>query len=196
MKIVILILAAGSSTRMGTAKQLLVAGNTTLLGVTIESALKSAANKVYCVLGANAQVISRSISKYNVESIFNPHYKSGLSSSIVTGIEHLSNQNFDAVLLVLGDQPLVSSDYLNKIIDTFKNHERKIIVSKYNETIGVPAIVPKIYYKNLLKLKGDKGAKDFLNNRKKAIIQLEKTNLMDIDTKKDYQDYINSTNFK
>jgi len=196
MKIVILILAAGSSTRMGVAKQLLPAGKTTLLGVTIKSALQSNANKVYCVLGANAKPVEQSISNYSVESIFNPDYKSGLSSSIIAGIKHIINIKIDAVLILLGDQPFITTQYLNDMMNTFKNHNGKIIASTYNDTLGVPTIIPKVYYNHLLKLKGDKGAKDFLNNRKEEIIQLKNTNLIDIDTKKEYQDYLNSIKFE
>lgn len=196
MKIAILLLAAGSSSRMGVAKQLLPVGETTLLGITIETALQSNAHKVYCVLGANAEVIKQSISKYNIESILNPKYKTGLSSSIVIGIEHLTNQNFDAALIVLGDQPLIKTEYLNEMIATFKKYDKKIIASNYNNTFGVPSIIPKIYYNQLLKLKGDKGAKDFLNSNDKDLIPLENTNLMDIDTLKEYQDYLNSINFE
>tara|TARA_R100001369_G_scaffold64548_1_gene91754 strand:+ start:2118 stop:2708 length:591 start_codon:yes stop_codon:yes gene_type:complete len=196
MKIAILILAAGSSTRMGVAKQLLPSGKTTLLGVIIECALKSNANKVCCVLGSNAEVIKQSISKYNIESFFNPNYKTGLSSSIVAGIEHLTNQNFDGLLILLGDQPLITAKYLNKMMDHFKKCDEKIIASKYNNTLGVPTIIPKRYFNKLLKLKGDKGAKDFLNTNTKEIIPLENINLMDIDTQEEYQDYLKATNFK
>ncbi|WP_296381494.1 nucleotidyltransferase family protein [Winogradskyella sp.] len=196
MNIAILILAAGNSSRMGVAKQLLPIGKTTLLGVTIENALQSNANQVSCILGANAEAVRTSISKYNIESIFNPNYESGLSSSIVSGIQYIINQNFDAVLILLGDQPLIKGKYLNEMINTYKNNGTKIIASTYDNTFGVPTIIPKTYFNQLLKLKGDKGAKDFLNTRKEDIIPLKKTNLMDIDTKKEYQDYLNSINFE
>ena len=196
MNIAILILAAGNSTRMGVAKQLLPVGKTTLLGVTIESAIQTKASKLYCVLGAKAESIGDSISKYNVETIFNPKYKTGLSSSIVAGIQHISNKDFDAVLILLGDQPFIIRNYLNKMIDTFKKHESKIVASTYKNTLGVPTIIPKAFFNQLIKLKGDKGAKGFLNNKKGDIIPLENMNLMDIDTKKEYLDYLNSLNFE
>jgi molybdenum cofactor cytidylyltransferase len=196
MKIAILILAAGSSTRMGVAKQLLPVGENTLLGVSIKQALQSEADKVYCVLGSNAEVIKQSISKFKIEPIFNPNYKTGLSSSIVAGIQHLINQDFDATLILLGDQPLISVAYLNAMITPFKNHGEKIIASKYNNTFGVPSVIPKRSYNELLKLKGDKGAKDFLNTNKEEIIPLKNINLIDIDTKKEYHDYLNSITFK
>ncbi len=196
MKIAVLILAAGSSTRMGVAKQLLPIGETTLLGITIKSVLQSNSNKVFCVLGANAEAIKPSLNKYTIETIFNPNYKSGLSSSIIAGIQYIRNKSFDATLIVLGDQPLITTKYLNEMIDAYKNHSEKIIATTYKETIGVPTIIPKTYYNDLLKLQGDKGAKAFLNSKKLEIIQLDNDNLLDIDTKKDYQDFLNSTNFE
>jgi len=194
MKIAILILAAGSSTRMKTAKQLLPVGDTTLLGITIKNALNSEANHSYCILGANSNAISTSISKFEIEIILNSNYKSGLSSSIVTGIQHLLNKNFDAVLILLGDQPNISTSDINTMIATFRKHQNKIIASNYEGTFGVPALIPKDHFKRLLELKGDKGAKDFLNSGNVEVIISETTNLMDIDTKKDYEQYINSTN--
>jgi molybdenum cofactor cytidylyltransferase len=192
MKIAILLLGAGSSTRMGVAKQLLAVGETTLLGVTIEQALQSKAAEVYCVLGSDSETIKASISTYTIKSIINPNYKTGLSSSIVAGIEHLKHQDFDATLIMLGDQPLITAAYLNEMMDAFKNNVEKIIASTYKTSFGVPSIIPKKYYGQLLKLKGDKGAKDFLNRHQKEVITLKNINLMDIDTKKEYQDYLNS----
>ncbi|BAO76964.1 nucleotidyltransferase family protein [Winogradskyella sp. PG-2] len=190
----ILILAAGNSNRMGTSKQLLPVGKTTLLGVTIENALLSNANKVYCVLGANAKIITESISNYNVDTIFNSKYKSGLSSSIVKGIEHIEEENLDAVLILLGDQPFIESIYINEIIDAYTKHDKTIIASLYKTSLGVPALIPKKYFNDLLKLKGDNGAKSFFKTQKENIISIKNGKLMDIDTKEQYQDFINSSN--
>ncbi|WP_299124368.1 nucleotidyltransferase family protein [uncultured Winogradskyella sp.] len=192
MNIAILILAAGSSTRMNSAKQLLPVGNTTLLGIVIENALQSDANKVYCVLGANLKAIEKSISKYSIETIFNPEYKSGLSSSIVTGIQHISNQKLDAIILLLGDQPFIKTQYINSMITSYKNHYGKIVASTYTKTYGVPAIIPKNHFDKLLMLKGDKGAKAFLNSNEQDVIPLDDANLVDIDTIEDYEELLNS----
>lgn len=196
MNIATLILAAGNSSRMGTPKQLLPAGKKTLLGVTIENVLLSKANNIYCILGANHKSISTAISKYNVDIILNSEYKSGLSSSIVAGIQHIKNQNFDAVLILLGDQPLITDISINLMVETYQKHNKNIIASLYNTSPGVPAIIPKKYFNSLLKLEGDKGAKGFLQTQKGNVITLNNSNLMDIDTKRDYEDYVNSKNFE
>ena len=187
MKTVILILAAGSSSRMGEPKQLLPFKNTTLLGNAIEQAKNSKSNAVFCVLGANEEIIKKSIENYKIETIFNPNFKNGLSSSIVAGIHHLSTKNFDSVLIMLADQPSVNSEYLNNLIKTSINNPSKITASNYQNKMGVPAIFPKSYFQKLLNLKGDKGAKVLLNENHSEIIKMNPFNLTDIDTKEDYQ---------
>lgn len=184
MKIAILILAAGSSTRMGEPKQLLPFGTTTLLGTVIENALQTNADAIFCVLGANYPAIKQSIEHYKVEIIQNLHFKDGLSASIVTGIKKL--KSFDAVLICLGDQPKVDNNYLNKLITLHKENPTKIIASQYDEKLGVPAIFPKQFYPRLLQLQSDKGAKMFLNSIKEQCILLDSKNLVDIDTEEDY----------
>lgn len=172
---------------MGKPKQLLPYKNTTLLGWTISQAKKSKANNVFCVLGANAEIITKDISKHKIECILNPNFKDGLSSSIVAGIDYLKSTDFDAILIMLADQPNINSDYLNKLIKTSEENPSKIIASNYIDKIGVPAIFTKEYFPDLLNLKGDKGAKDFLNNHQSKIIKLKPFNLIDMDTKEDYK---------
>lgn len=186
-KTAILILAAGSSSRMGKPKQTLPYKNTTLLVWSIAQAKNSKASSVFCVLGANAEIITKDISKHKVECILNPNFKDGLSSSIIAGIDYLKPKDFDAVLIMLADQPNVNSNYLNTLIKTSEENLSKIIASNYIDKIGVPAIFTKEYFLDLLNLKGDKGAKDFLNNHQSKIIKLKPFNLVDIDTKEDYK---------
>lgn len=189
MKTAILLLAAGSSSRMGKPKQLLPFKNTTLLGNAIEQAKKSKTNAVYCVLGANTKIIQESISNYKTQTIFNPNFKDGLSTSIVLGVNHLKDK-YDAILIMLADQPEVSSNYLNEFINLSNKNPSKIIASNYQNKIGVPAIFPKMYFHQLLKLEGDKGAKEILNNEIN-IIKMAPINLTDIDTEEDYLNLIN-----
>lgn len=187
-KTAILILAAGNSSRMGKTKQLLPYKNATLLEWAIEQAQKSVVKNVFCLLGANKEVIEKQLTSNIVEIIYNPNYKDGLSTSIVKGIEFLLNYNFDSVLIMLADQPHVTSEYLNSLIEASKNNPSKLIASNYQGSVGVPAIFPKNYFNDLLDLKGDKGAKNFLLQQNNNVIKVNSTqNLLDIDTSEDYQ---------
>lgn len=194
MNIAILILAAGGSSRMKATKQLLPIDNNTMLGLTIERALNSKANKVFCVLGAHSEDISKSIADYNVKIILNSEFEKGLSSSIIKGIESIKPYSFNAVLITLADQPNVDIEYINTLIDTSKKHSQHIIASNYSGNYGVPAIFPSKFFDQLLQLKGDKGAKIFLNSNSETVIAVEaKDQLIDIDTREDYLNYLKNT---
>ncbi|WP_299338738.1 nucleotidyltransferase family protein [uncultured Psychroserpens sp.] len=192
MTVAITILAAGSSSRMKKIKQLLPIQNSTLLGIAIENALQSDADQVYCVLGANADLITNSIQNSNIKIIYNPKYSEGLSSSIIAGIEYMSSKPFDATLIMLGDQPMVDSEYLNKLIINFKGNPSQVVASEYSDKIGVPAIFPKTFYNQLLQLNGDKGASLLLNSETINIKTVTGSSLVDIDTEEDYNSFINS----
>jgi len=189
-RIAALILAAGRSSRMGTLKQLLPIQKTTLLEYVIKNVKLANVDKVYCVIGAKAETIEPYIKKQRVEIVFNPNYNDGLSSSIKCGIEQIRNEDFEASLIVLADQPLIKTNYFNTLISEYNGNQDKIIATDYAKNYGVPVVIPKSYFPDLLKLKGDKGAKEFLNSRPKTIVGLKTDTLMDIDTEKDYQELI------
>lgn len=189
MKIAILILAAGQSSRMKRTKQLLPIGNNTLLGTVIQHALNTKRTNVYCVLGAESEKIKSSIQKYNLSIIINREYKQGMSTSIKKGVEFIVDNNYDGVFVILGDQPLIDTNYLNKVVETFNANPNKIVATKYSNVIGVPALFPKTYFNLLKNLSGDKGAREILN-KNENLIALSTSGLLDIDTKAQYDDFI------
>ena len=191
--IAILVLAAGKSSRMKGIKQLLKIDNKTLLEHTLEEAKKVNSKNVFCVLGANATKIKAQTSTKNINYIFNENFEKGLSSSIVSGVNYIEKKhpNINSILILLADQPEVNDFYLNKLIATFKKNNEKIIASNYGEMNGVPAIFPKNYFSKLQFLKGDKGAKELLNNNDLDVLVFpRKKSFVDIDTQEDYQSYI------
>ncbi|XMO87185.1 nucleotidyltransferase family protein [Algibacter sp. AS12] len=192
MDIALVILAAGQGSRMGGIKQLLPYKNSTLLQYVIKQTLVSNAGHVSCVLGANAQVLEKALTGSNVTIINNPKWELGLSSSISVAVSYLKTLKRlpEGVLLLLADQPQVESNYINEIIDCFKNNKGKIVASNYENGKGVPALFPAVYYDELITLKGDKGAKLFLMKNDESVIGLtpnSKTILFDVDTPEDYK---------
>lgn len=190
-KIAIVILAAGKSLRMGFAKQIIRINNEPLLKITLDK-IESISEDTYCVLGANKDLILEEIHFNNTVVIDNINYEKGLSSSISICIEFFEkkNLNYDGVLFVLGDQPAIETKYFSSIINRFNEHKTKIIATNYDGKAGVPALFPKSFFKELKNIKGDKGAREILKNKPKSIIfESFKTNLVDIDTRKDLIDY-------
>jgi molybdenum cofactor cytidylyltransferase len=191
MKIAILILAAGESKRMQGIKQLLPWKKTTLLGNAIEQALKSKATQVYVVLGANANKIAPTIAHYNIQNIENKDWKNGLGNSIAYGVNYIiENQNqYEAILITLADQPLIAAAYYNALLEEYAKKEAKIIASETNNTPSVPAIFDADYFDKLTELSEDKGAKEILRTAQNEVFMLRSnTNLIDLDTINAYEE--------
>lgn len=182
----ILILAAGSASRMGKTKQLLPYRETTLLGHSISQALASKADSVYCVLGAQAELIEKEMHS-KVKFIINENWEYGLSSSIAAGIRYLKTKDCNSVLVMLADQPKIDSVYLNLLLDYSIENPTKCIASGYGAKNGVPAVFPKSYFDILEKLNGDQGAQQLLNSETNVVITINaKDKVEDIDTPEDY----------
>ncbi|MCA0131836.1 nucleotidyltransferase family protein [Winogradskyella alexanderae] len=180
----ILVLAAGKSNRMGSPKQLLKFGETTMLGTVVNNSLTSKANAVIVVIGAYAEEIKIGLPK-TIQVVVNDEFETGLSSSIKKGVRRLLD--FDSILIALGDQPFVSSSYFNEMMELGAKNPNKIIASEYIKHNGVPALFPKKFFKDLLRVSGDKGAKMLLNSDEYPVLILKSTvNLFDVDTPEDY----------
>lgn len=192
-KVAILVLAAGASSRMQTPKQLLKIGDQTLLELVLEKAKALASLPIYCVLGANADLIQEEISTENVAFIINKNHSKGLSTSIVAGINYLTkNAPFvDCLLILLADQPDIDLQYLENLVQLSAENPTQIIASKYLKNVGVPAVFPKSFFSELQNLEGDFGAKEFLQQHKDQLICSNLTpSLIDLDTKEDYENYL------
>src|SRR5580698_3225387 len=103
----VIILAAGSSSRLGKPKQNLVFQGQTLLQRTIQNAMASVCESVIVILGANAEVVQSTIQNQPIPVIYNPDWTEGMASSIRLGISELKKMlpNIKSVLLMLCDQP-------------------------------------------------------------------------------------------
>lgn len=189
-KLAVLILAAGNSSRMGSPKQLLKWKNTTLLQHSINS-VKAINDINILVLGANFEKIEPSIISDDIIILQNKHWQKGLGNSIAAGVQYVKESlpNVDNILIVLGDQPLINSDYLKKMIGIHKLNREKLICTMYEKgRLGVPAIFNNSFFEELLQLNDDKGAKNILQMYSDRMLSVHGENLIsDIDTIDDYE---------
>jgi molybdenum cofactor cytidylyltransferase len=190
--IAVLIPAAGASQRMGSVKQLLEWGTSTLLGHSIETVRSLKCSEICVVLGANYDIIKSEIDSYPIKIVNNEEWESGLGRSIAFGVQHLIDSSFtiDGILIMLADQPLIDANYLNSMIEIFKPEEQQIIATYYdNHKQGVPALFDKTYFEELTKLSDDKGAKEIIEKYSNNVTMLTAHGrISDIDTQQDYED--------
>ena len=183
-------MAAGSSSRMGTPKQLLSWNNSTLIESAIKTALQVQKTKVYVVLGAHFELIAQHIKTYPINIVENPDWEKGLGSSIAAGVKAIDqHHDLEGVMIVLADQPLVSSTDVLHLIKHFESGKNRIVATAYNEdNIGVPAIFDHSYFDALAKLNEDRGAKSILKEYSEQVCTVSLPNkLLDIDTPEGYE---------
>ena len=189
-----IILAAGSSTRMGKIKQLMLYKNKTLLQYIICEAKNANLDPVICVTGFESDLITGSISGTAVSIVYNGRWPEGMGSGISIGINQLLLSDVDSVILAVSDQPHVSSDLFLTMIEEKNQSGKGIVASKYADTLGTPVLFDKMYFQKLQALKGEQGAKKLIQSEMSdvAIVSFEKGNI-DIDTIQDYQNLIAET---
>ena len=110
------ILAAGSSRRMGSQKLLLPFGQNTIIGTVIDNVLNSSVENVMVVLGANQEKVRDAIGNLPVRFCYNKEHEKGMLSSVICGIRALP-QEAVAALIFLGDQPGIPPAVTNKVIE-------------------------------------------------------------------------------
>ena len=192
-----IVLAAGMSKRMLIGNKLLLkVKNKTLLEKTLDNIISANFSKVSVVLGHESILIANLLKNYNVNLYYNPKYKEGISSSIVEGVNR-NNVNSDGIMICLADMPEVSKCVYNKMLLAFQSNYKKniplIIMPIHNKIKGNPILFSKYFFSDLIKLKGDIGAKKLILKNEKYIKRINITMnsvLNDIDTPIAYNNYI------
>ena len=163
-KIGIVLLAAGSSSRMGHNKLNFVFKEKTMLQNTIDEAINSEANKIVLVLGASHEENKYQLTGNNVFVIINENWKKGIGSSIKCGLQHLIEKQaeLNAVIISVCDQPYLTFEVFNQLINAYSNSNKKIIASTYNNLLGVPVLYDQSLFDDLLKIPDEHGAKKYI----------------------------------
>lgn len=197
-KVGIVILAAGESKRMGTAKQLLPIFGVQMLKYLILQAFETNCHPITVVVGANKDKIVPLLKDMPIVIIDNPNWKKGMGDSIKMGMigSYMASKEIEGLLIMTSDMPYVNAETINKMIDlAIQNEDKSIVASKYDKTVGVPVLFKKEKFELLLDLKGNIGARDILKKHKSDIVIHEFENgKIDLDTKEDYFSFIQSKN--
>lgn len=187
----IILLAAGPSDRLGRPKQLLPYKESTLLEHLIDQAKNSLAKSIVVVLGANEREIKDAINSDHINISLNDEWKEGVASSIRYGIAVVQNitPETDAVILMVCDQPYVTSKLLNELIKQYEKTGKPIVTSACNNEICPPALFHQSMIPELMQLTGDNGAANIIKIHKGNTLTVPfPKGKIDINTLADYKE--------
>jgi len=156
------ILAAGASRRLGQPKQLVRLAGETLLRRTARAALAGCA-PVLAVLGCQAEAMATELAGLPVTLVANGAWEEGMAASIRAGIRALP-PGAEAVLFLVCDQTAVDGALVCRLLELRRAHPDAVIACGYAGIRGTPSLFPARCFKDLLELRGDRGARDLLRD--------------------------------
>ena len=184
-----LILAAGTSSRMGQPKQLLPFRGTILLDwVMAQAESARALDEVIVILGRAAEEIQPRLRNTRARVIVNPVFTEGCSGSYKAGMASI-DQRAEAVMVLLGDQPGVESAVIDQVADDWRTKGGRIALTSYRGRRGHPMVFARELFEQLRQLSGDKAAWKILDAHPDWVrdVAVDHAFPDDVDTRKDYE---------
>lgn len=155
-----ILLAAGGSSRLGRAKQLLEFNGQSLVRRAARQLMRLTP-EVIVVTGARSEQVANELDSLAVELCFNEHWREGVGTSIALAVRCLAPET-RAVMVMLCDQYLLDADDLTRLVDAWRARPERITVARWADAMGPPVIFPKPCFNDLARLSGDRGARRLL----------------------------------
>lgn len=184
-----IVLAAGSSSRLGQPKQLLDLEGRPLLQHAIDAAEGAGLFDVVIVLGHRADDVAAAVTiSEGTRVVVNPDYAEGQATSLRTGLR-AADPKSKAAIVLLGDQPAVNAVSLRALVDAYERSEAPIVQAAYSGRPSHPVLFDRSLWADLEAIEGDKGARDLLKNNPEWIdkVELGGETPWDVDTWQDYE---------
>ena len=190
-----IVLAAGSSERIGRPKQLLELGGETMLNRCLRQVSGVSFAGITLTLGAGAeQIIPTLPAQKTFEVFLNPDYEKGLGNSIASSVKYiLKSVRPESVVLILADQPFLTSEHLRTLLNAHEPGSEEMLLSDYgNGSCGPPVLITQQFFKELCQLDGDKGAKSVISQHPEVCRKIDLIGFLpiDIDTPENYQSFL------
>lgn len=159
----IIVLAAGSSSRLGTPKQLLpTSKGDSLIRRTAKLCIGATAGPVVAVTGAQHEAVVEEIADLDCTHTYNSNWPAGMGTSISHGMEYLQAMPVTGIIVTVCDQPHLSSEVFSNLMHLVTAKPTDIIMCKYAIGQGPPCYFPASYAPMLSSLRGDEGARTIL----------------------------------
>ena len=184
-----IILAAGEGKRMGKLKLTLPLGNKKLIEWVLQAVKLTPLDKYFLVVRPEDKDIIKIGKAWGAEIILNPDFRKGMSTSIKKALLKINTQEAEGFFLILGDQPLITSKIINKLIKSFSPGKEEIVVPYFKDKRGNPVLFDICWKDELMAVTGDVGGRVLIKahpEKVKRVNVSDETILFDIDQEKDY----------
>jgi molybdenum cofactor cytidylyltransferase len=171
-----IILAAGLSTRMGRPKLTIEIEGIPIIRRVVRSALESELHRVILVIGPSDSGVKEALGAVTADprlsQMVNPYPQAGMSSSMRTGMESLGHETA-GVMILLGDQPGITENMINKLLAAFLKVRTRIVVPLVQGRRTTPVIFPAMLFPELMEETGDIGGRNVLKRHADQVVELE-----------------------
>ena len=184
-----IILAAGEGKRMGKVKLTLPLGDRQLIEWVLQAVKLTPLDKYFLVVRPEDKDIIKIGKAWGAEIVLNPDFRKGMSTSIKKALLKINTQEAEGFFLILGDQPLITSKIINKLIKSFSSGKREIVVPYFKDKRGNPVLFDICWKDELMAVTGDVGGRILIKahpEKVKRVNVSDETILFDIDQEKDY----------
>jgi molybdenum cofactor cytidylyltransferase len=183
------VLAAGTSSRMGRQKLLLpVEGGRPLVRCAVEPVVAAGLDDVVVVLGRDAEAVADALVGLRVRTVVNPRYAEGQSTSLRVGLDALAPDT-EAIVVALGDQPLADPGLIRQLVDVFRRGDASIVLPRYRDGRGHPVLFGAPVFDELRAVTGDQGGRVVIarDASRVAEVPVDAPTPPDVDTWADYE---------
>ena len=146
-----ILLAAGTSSRMGTNKLLLEIGGQPLVARVARAALAGGIDPLVVVLGHDPMPVRDALARINCHFVVNPEHLTGQSSSVAAGIAGLP-ADIAAAMVLLADMPFVSAEMVRGLLERRRESGARLVISRYGEVQAPPALYERSLFGELSRM--------------------------------------------
>jgi molybdenum cofactor cytidylyltransferase len=182
-----IVLAAGSSARMGRNKLLLEIEGETLVRRVVGAACGAGVDRVVVVLGHDEARVRAELEGLPCETVVNPDHARGAGTSVHTGVRHVATEA-SAVVIVLADMPFVTAAMIAGLVDRYRATHAPVVVSRYGNVQAPPTLYDRALFAELLAIDDDRGGKQVVlrHQAEAEAVAWPENALQDIDSPADY----------
>jgi molybdenum cofactor cytidylyltransferase len=188
-----IVLAAGSSTRMGRNKLLLEIGGETLVRRVVEAAGGAGVDRVVVVLGHDEARVRAELEGLRCETVVNPDHARGAGTSLHTGVRHVA-ADASAVVIVLADMPFVTASMIAALVECYRATRAPVVFSRYGDIQAPPTLYDRALFAELLAIDDDRGGKQVVlrHQAEAEAVEWPESALHDVDSPADYDRIVGS----